>query len=167
MIKNLRQYNITKSKCNEFRRSLTELDNSQSDLMNQIMREAILSQIESFEKELKEYDDLRNQEIRIISGEVKKLPQMLIKARIAKGLTQEDLAELCGMKHQQIQRYEDSDYSSASFDKIFEIADVLSLCFDSIKAIIQDRLIPVNGIDNDTLVQATKKVQTRKSLFNI
>lgn len=167
MIKNLKQYNITKSKCNEFKRSLAELDSSQSDLMNEIMRDAIISQIESFEKELNEYDDLRNQEVRVIYGEVEKLADILIKARIAKRLTQEELANLCGMRYQQIQRYEENNYSSASLDKIIEIANILSLRFEPTKAIIRDRVIPVNGIDNGTLLRATKRLQSRKTLFTI
>ena len=55
------------------------------------------------------------------------LPAILIRARIAAGLTQEDLAARVGVKAQQIQRYEASDYQSASFARIREIARVLGL----------------------------------------
>ncbi len=43
------------------------------------------------------------------------LPKVLIQGRIAAGLTQEDLAARLGLKPQQIQRYEASDYHIASF----------------------------------------------------
>ena len=48
-------------------------------------------------------------------------------ARIAAGLTQEDLAGRLGVKPQQIQRYEASDYQTASFARLLEIARVLNL----------------------------------------
>lgn len=56
---------------------------------------------------------------------VTKLPVVLIKARIARGLSQRDLAERIGLKEQQIQRYEATDYSSANLARIMEVASVL------------------------------------------
>jgi AcrR family transcriptional regulator len=55
------------------------------------------------------------------------LPRVLIQARIAAGLTQEDLAARLGVKPQQIQRYEASDYQAASFARLREIARLLGL----------------------------------------
>ena len=52
---------------------------------------------------------------------------MLIQARIAAGLTQEDLAARLGVKPQQIQRYEASDYQTASFARLREIARLLGV----------------------------------------
>jgi transcriptional regulator with XRE-family HTH domain len=42
-------------------------------------------------------------------------------------MTQEELAEKIGMKSQQLQRYEATDYGSASLSRIAEIADVLQV----------------------------------------
>jgi ribosome-binding protein aMBF1 (putative translation factor) len=55
------------------------------------------------------------------------LSQALIAARIAAGLTQRELAERLDMKEQQIQRYEATDYASASLARIAEIADALGI----------------------------------------
>jgi transcriptional regulator with XRE-family HTH domain len=55
------------------------------------------------------------------------LPKVLIQARIVAGLTQEDLAARLGVKPQQIQRYEASDYQTASFARLREIARLLGL----------------------------------------
>lgn len=49
----------------------------------------------------------------------------LVKARLARNLTQADLAHLVGVKPQQIQRYEAGGYSAASGDRVADIADVL------------------------------------------
>ncbi len=55
------------------------------------------------------------------------MPVGLIRARIALGLTQKQLAERVGLKEQQIQRYEDTDYASASFSRLKEIIEALGL----------------------------------------
>ena len=56
---------------------------------------------------------------------VDELPTVLIKARISQGLSQKDLAERIGLKEQQIQRYEATDYASASLSRIKEVANAL------------------------------------------
>ena len=56
---------------------------------------------------------------------VAELPTILIKARIAQDLRQKDLAEQLGLKDQQIQRYEATDYATASLTRIKEVANAL------------------------------------------
>jgi transcriptional regulator with XRE-family HTH domain len=51
----------------------------------------------------------------------------LIRARIARGLTQRDLAIKLGLKEQQIQRYEETDYASASLARINEVIRALDI----------------------------------------
>ena len=53
------------------------------------------------------------------------LPRLLVRARIAAGMSQKALAERMGLKEQQIQRYESSDYSSASLSRLREVAKAL------------------------------------------
>jgi transcriptional regulator with XRE-family HTH domain len=48
-----------------------------------------------------------------------------VRARIAAGLTQEGLAEKLGLKRQQIQRYEASEYATASLATVRQIAQVI------------------------------------------
>ena len=55
------------------------------------------------------------------------LPDILIRARIARGMSQKELADFLGLKEQQIQRYEAERYRSASLDRLIEIADALSV----------------------------------------
>ena len=50
-----------------------------------------------------------------------------IKARIAQGLSQKDLAERLKLKEQQIQRYEATDYASASLNRIKEVVTALGI----------------------------------------
>ncbi len=58
------------------------------------------------------------------------LPIALIKARIAKGLTQKQLAERIGIQEQQVQRYEAADYDTISFDRLITIAQILGIDFE-------------------------------------
>ena len=47
--------------------------------------------------------------------------------RIAAGLSQEELAVKLGLKPQQIQRYEATEYQAASFERVQEIMRVLGV----------------------------------------
>ena len=58
---------------------------------------------------------------------VAELPTLLIKARIAQGLSQKELAERLGLKEQQIQRYEATDYASARLARIKEVVGALGI----------------------------------------
>ena len=49
------------------------------------------------------------------------------RARIARGLTQKDLARKLGVKEQQIQRYEETDYASASLSRLNEVIKALDI----------------------------------------
>ena len=55
------------------------------------------------------------------------LPQALVRRKIAMGLSQKDLADRLGMKEQQLQRYEATDYQSASMARLREIVDALGV----------------------------------------
>ncbi len=55
------------------------------------------------------------------------MPTALIRARIACGLTQRQLAERIGLQEQAIQRYEATNYAGVSFARLIEIAEALDL----------------------------------------
>ena len=132
MIKNERQYKITKAQADRFSHTLEqlEMDSDQGanvhPLIAKARKDAVRSQLTDLEAELAEYEALKKGEfpmdgLNVVAG----LPDVLIKARIAQGLTQKELAERMGLKEQQIQKYEASDYASASFARIREVADAL------------------------------------------
>ena len=58
---------------------------------------------------------------------VEDLPKTLIRARIASGMTQEGLASRLGVKTQQVQRDEATEYRSASFARICRVVQTLGL----------------------------------------
>ena len=168
MIKNEKQYSITKNKLDEFKKSLALLNSSENtDLLNTIMSNSIISQIETFEKEILEYENLKNEKPKIIISTIENLPESLIKARIAKGLSQNDLAKKTGLKEQQIQRYESTGYGSANFGRILNIAKSMDVQFEDTKLIMYQEQIKVEGYEPWFIKNATLKLQSRKSLLTV
>ena len=56
---------------------------------------------------------------------VRCLPECLAEERKKLGLTQKKLAERLGLKEQQIQRYEATQYQSASLKRIVEVVEAM------------------------------------------
>lgn len=136
MIKNNRQYALTKKQLEHFYSSLEEVkknpptNKALDPLFPKIYVEAIMSQIFDLEAELKEYEALVSGEIKTFEcSSLAELPSLLIKARISMGLSQKELAEKLGLKEQQIQRYEATDYESASLSRLLEVSDAIGLKF--------------------------------------
>ncbi len=128
MIKNERQYRITKTQADKFARALRELPSRASNdpLMTELETNALSSQLDELRQQLREYDQLRSGEYGVITVEsFGELPRALIRVRIAAGLSQKELADRLGLKEQQVQRYEATDYQSASLARIREVVDAL------------------------------------------
>src|SRR5271156_4737111 len=128
MIKNDRQYRITKTRADEFEKALLAASSrpagtSSKALFHKLQKEAIESQLSDLKTELQEYDLLKSGKIRTLEIEsLSELPEALIRARIARGWTQKKLAQKLGLKEQQVQRYEADDYGSASVERVKSIA---------------------------------------------
>lgn len=130
MIKNERQYRITKSQAEKFAKALARLQQGeQTDRdMARLEANAIRSQLSELQQLIEEYDALRSgQQMVITVDSFDELPEALIKARIGRGISQKALAERLGLKEQQIQRYESTNYASASIARIKEIVDALDI----------------------------------------
>jgi HTH-type transcriptional regulator / antitoxin HipB len=135
MIFNERQYGITQAQLRKFQAAIAETTanaasetNLNQQLRYQVHLDALNSQIESLEQELKEYQKLKTGKItKLKFDSLTQLPEALIKARIVRGLTQEQLGDLLGLKAQQIQRYEATAYAGASLTKILAVQKALNI----------------------------------------
>lgn len=131
MIANEREYRITKAAAKKFEEALKNFDerpqahHGSHPRLIQAEKEGIASQLATLRRELREYERLRSGRVRISLNELERLPQKLVRARIAAGLTQEALAQKLGLKRQQIQRYEATEYASASLATIRQIAQAI------------------------------------------
>ena len=132
MIKNERQYRITKSQAAHFANALKSLPLELPEGMHPALRraqiDAVRSQLEDLEAELREYEELQQRKHAVIeASSLDELPKALIQARIAVGMSHKELAEKMGLKEQQIQRYEATDYATASFGRIREVVHALGI----------------------------------------
>ena len=134
MIKNERQYRITKAQAQKFQLALTRLQAGAAESaslhprLRQAEQDALQSQWESLQDEIENYEALLNgQEKSFHLDSFDELPRTLIKARIASGLSQRELAGRLGLKEQQIQRYEATEYASASMARVSAVIAVLNV----------------------------------------
>ncbi|HEX3426398.1 MAG TPA: XRE family transcriptional regulator [Acidimicrobiales bacterium] len=131
MIKNERQYRVTRSQVDRFVTALEGLrsrSTSGDELRDRLEVAAVQSQLEELRAEMEEYDSLRHGRAEVGRLEsLDDLPRLLIRARISQGLTQRDLGERLGMQEQQVQRYEANDWATASLPRLIEVADALGV----------------------------------------
>jgi ribosome-binding protein aMBF1 (putative translation factor) len=133
VIKNEKQYRITKAQVRRFQDAVAELDGQArpSDIRPRLweaQRKAARSQLEELREQVEAYERLNAGRSReVVLEAVEDLPKALIRARIAAGMTQEGLARRLGVKPQQVQRYEATEYESASFARILKVVQALGL----------------------------------------
>jgi DNA-binding XRE family transcriptional regulator len=134
MIHNEREYKISKAELGKFKTTIAELEQQTpaEPWMLELQRNAMQSTIEDLEAELLEYENLKTSAqtgapIIFTLSSLDELPDALVRARIAKGWTQADLAARMGVKPQQVQNDEITNYQSASFARLTKIARVLGM----------------------------------------
>jgi ribosome-binding protein aMBF1 (putative translation factor) len=133
VIKNEKQYRITKAQVRRFQDAIAELASQQrpaniSPRLWAAQRQAAQSQTEELQEQVEAYERLHvGKSKEVILDAVEDLPKALIRARIASGMTQEGLARRLGVKPQQVQRYEATEYESASFARILKVVRALGL----------------------------------------
>ncbi len=132
MIKNERQYRITRAQAAKLEAALESFtaqsagDKKTHPRLLKAQADALRSQLESLSAELREYEEVKAGGVPPPDlSYIEVVAQDLIRARIASGLSQKELAERLGMPEQQIQRYEATEYESVSLARIMEIAKAL------------------------------------------
>ncbi len=120
MIKNEKQYKISKKRLAEFEQAIAA---KQSKALPNTKEEAAVNSLirikNDIKEEIKQFESLKNKGIPLRRKvTVAQLPNILIEHKIAKGLTQKQYSEILGIKEQQLQRYEAENYSSVSFGRL-------------------------------------------------
>ena len=105
MITNERQYSITKRQLKKLRKAIKDFDakgiaeSVGSEIIAAAELNALKSEEISLANQVKEYENLRAGEItKLTASNLDELPKILIRARIAHGLSQRNLAESLGLK---------------------------------------------------------------------
>jgi len=144
MIQNQHQYQVTQNKLKDLERGLIELKETKDALHPRQFsgrKNGLVSNIDILRQEIAEYESLKQQQTSIKIKSIQDLPLALIRARIAMGMTQKELADLMGVKEQQVQRDEANQYNSAGFRRIAEVADALKIQIQETNILLLDRSI--------------------------
>ena len=158
MIRNERQYRITRAQAEKFAHAIAELMSSPDTqgvhpLLKKAQIDALKSQLGDLRAELEEYEALRTGQRHVLElDSFDDLPRALVQARIAAGLNQQDLAGKLGIKEQQVQRYEATDYQSASLGRVGEVVRALGL------RVPKEVFLPTGQFRLATLLKRLKKV---------
>lgn len=146
MIRNERQYRTTLRQRQMLAEALDELAGRSMSIpvpevrqvpadrnaqIAELQRASLAGQLADLDAQVSEYEELRAGHLaaaRVAS--LSDLPDALVRARIAAGLSQRELAVRLGMKEQQIQRYESESYAGASLSRLREVMDALGVDFD-------------------------------------
>ena len=128
MIKSDAQRDRTLAQIEGFRRALVKVDEEKPGKRSAAIRGSYESMIRQLEDELREYDDLKSGVLDL--PHVERLDQIapfVAKLRIAKGMSQTELARRLGVSKQVISRYEESDYQTVAIARLQEILDAIGI----------------------------------------
>ncbi len=170
MIKNEKQYKITKKSISEFEKALEQLRNEHLNNPNdlqEIQISALESQYNELTEELEKYENLKNGNFNVIETKnFYNIHEIIIEARIASNLTQKQLAEKLGLKEQQIQRYESEDFANASYARLQQICEALhlKLWFEKIILISSTFSLP-EDVDQESMEDLQQRIKDRRSVF--
>jgi DNA-binding Xre family transcriptional regulator len=131
MIKNEKQYRISRAWVRKFEDSLFELaslpESKKQPWLRKGQRESIEQQLVDLRAEIKEYEALKSGRMKLPPlDSLNNVPELLIKWRIKRNWSQKELAEKLGLAEQQVQKYESTNYSSATLDTLLRVATALN-----------------------------------------
>lgn len=134
MITNERQYRAAKTQLERFALAVEQFDERAAveagidPLIARAQGDGLREQLRELRREVAAYEGLSQGGPKAFAvTSIMQIPPILIKARIASGLSQRALAERVGLKEQQVQRYEAERYQGASLARLHQISNALSL----------------------------------------
>ncbi|MBZ5619498.1 MAG: helix-turn-helix domain-containing protein [Acidobacteriia bacterium] len=128
MIKSDAQRDRTVAQIGGFRRALAKVDTNEAGKRSAAIRASYLGMIRQLEDELREYDQLKSGQLAIPGIErLDQIAPFITKLRIAKGLSQTELARRLGVSKQVISRYEENDYQNVAIVRLQEILDAIGI----------------------------------------
>ena len=128
MIKSDAQRERTVAQIEGFRRALAKVTEERAAKRGAVLRASYEGMIRQLEDELREYDELKAGELKL--PRIEKLDEIapfITRIRIAKGVSQAELARRLGVSKQVISRYEESDYQTVSIARLQEILDAIGI----------------------------------------
>jgi len=128
MIKSDAQRERTLVQIEGFRQALAQVEQGTSVKRLAAIRGSYASVIRQLEDELREYDQLKSG--KVLLPRVQRLDQIapfITRIRIAKGVSQTELARRLGVSKQVISRYEESAYQTVGIGRLQGILDAIGI----------------------------------------
>jgi ribosome-binding protein aMBF1 (putative translation factor) len=128
MIKSDAQRERTAAQLEGFRQALAKVDREMTGNRAAAVRGSYEGMIRQLEDELREYDDLKSGELTFPNVErLDQIAPFVSKMRIAKGLSQTELARRLGVSKQVVSRYEETEYQTVAISRLQEILDAIGI----------------------------------------
>ena len=128
MIKSDAQRERTVAQIEGFRRALAKVAQEKPGKRSAAIRGSYEGMIRQLEEELREYDQLKSGDLKLPRiDRLDEIAPFIVKLRIAKGVSQTELAHRLGVSKQVISRYEESDYQTVAISRLQEILDAIGI----------------------------------------
>jgi HTH-type transcriptional regulator / antitoxin HigA len=128
MIKTDAQRERTVVQIDGFRNALAKAEQETSGKRAIAIRNSYEGMIRQLEDEVSQYDQLKSGKFALPNIErLDQIAPFIVKVRIAKGVSQTELARRLGVSKQVISRYEEDEYQGASIDRLQQILDALAI----------------------------------------
>ena len=128
MIKSEAQRERTMIQIAGFRQALAKVAQDKPGKRSAAIRASYEGMIRQLEDELLEYDRLKSGALALPQMErLDRIAPFISRIRIAKGVSQTELARRLGVSKQVISRYEESDYQTVAIARLQEILDAIGI----------------------------------------
>src|ERR1700676_2623187 len=128
MIKSDAQRERTAAQIEGFRQALTKVDREMTGKRAIAVRGSYEGMIRQLEDELREYDELKSGDFTLPNVErLDQIAPFVVKMRIAKGVSQTELARRLGVSKQVVSRYEETEYQTVALARLQEILDAIGI----------------------------------------
>lgn len=169
IIRNKKQYTST---LKQLQSLLDDMKDTESVLKQNPENIQLKLQLSTFKKGYKKLENILDEYKRLTSEQLSSLTfdslkddmnKAIISFRIASGISQKELAKEMYIQEQQIQRYEQNDYLSASFERILQLLDVLEVQI----ILKKDFHKKVKGYFSQEQLEINERVKERGTLLSI
>lgn len=171
MIKDEKEYKFSQQLAVEFEESLGARERDEARIKNdfdgwELIRGSLKCQLDKLNSEIAEYDRLTSHDshtpIVLTLEDIDYLPQILIKSRMAAKLSQKELADLAGLKEEQIKRYENNDYEDASFLDVRFVIDALGIKIQKGEFLVSLDTLRRTPVTKEELLSSTHRFHSQQ-----
>lgn len=128
MIKSDAQRERTVAQIEGFRQALAKVEEGKPGKRSKAVRGSYESMIRQLEDEVHEYDQLKSGELALpLVERLDQIAPFIARIRIAKGISQTELARRLGVSKQVISRYEENEYQTVAMARLQEILDAIGI----------------------------------------